>query len=162
MFMAIRLALLFATVLLSSAALAAETKSMPPSRLKEESACTWFSSIDDWQRLDDRNLIVWVSRKQAYHIQLSMPLFGLRSTISIAFIDHDRDGRLCGYAMDQVVVPHAPIYESSTILAMTQLDEAGLQQLAEKYKVKLDKRPKSPSVNAEPAEQDSPPEPPRD
>ncbi len=48
---------------------------MPPARLKEDSnACTWFSSIDDWQRLDERNMIVWISRKQAYHVQLSMRL----------------------------------------------------------------------------------------
>lgn len=161
--MSIRIALLLATTLMTWAALATETKSMPPSRLKEDSsACTWFSSIDDWQRLDDRNLIVWVSRKQAYHIQLSMPLFGLSSAISIAFIDHDRDGRLCGFAMDQVVVPHAPIYESSTILAMTKLDDDDIRQLAERYKIKLGKRPKPQSSNAEPAGQSSPAERPRD
>jgi len=80
-------------------------------------------------------------------VQLSMPLFDLRSAISIAFIDHNRDGRLCGFGMDQVVVPHAPIFESSTIAGMTRLDEGGIEQLAEQYKAKLGKRTKQPAAS---------------
>lgn len=66
----------------------------------------------------------------------------MRSAIEIAFVDHNSDGRLCGFGMDQVVVPHAPIFASSTILGMTKLDEAGVERLAEQYKVKLGRRPK--------------------
>ena len=100
-------------------------------------ACTWFSSIDDWHRLDDRNLIVWASRHEAYHVQLTMPLFDLGSAPSIGFVDHNRDGRLCGFGMDEIVVPRSPVFNSSTIASMTRLDDAGVAALAEKYKVKL-------------------------
>jgi hypothetical protein len=118
-------------------------------RQSDTNACTWFSSIDDWQRLDDSNLIVWVPGSEAYHVELSMPLFDLHSADAIAFIDHNRDGRLCGFGMDQVVVPHAPIFASSTIAGMTRLDEAGLARLAEQYRLKLGKRAPKPITRQE-------------
>jgi hypothetical protein len=119
-----------------SLGLAAHATSAVANAKADDNACTWFRSVDNWQRLDDRNLIVWGPGKAAYHVELSMPLFGLRSTESIAFIDGNRDGQLCGYGMDQVVVPHSPIFESSTILGMTRLDAAGVQQLDAQYHVK--------------------------
>ena len=62
----------------------------------DDNACTWFRTIDNWQRLDDRNLIVWGPNKAAYHVELSMPPFDLNSAESIAFVDGNRDGQLCG------------------------------------------------------------------
>lgn len=148
--MSIRAGLLIAAgVLISTAAAGAETKADAAAK-KDTNACAWFSTIDDWQRLDDRNLIVWVSRKEAYHVQLSMPLFDLRSANEIAFIDQNRDGQLCGFGMDQVVVPHSPIFGSSTILGMTKVDDAAIERLAEQYKVKLGKRAKKSSESATP------------
>jgi hypothetical protein len=109
----------------------------------DDNACTWFRTIDNWQRLDDRNLIVWGPNKAAYHIELSMPLSDLNSAESIAFIDGNRDGQLCGFGMDQVVVPHAPVFESATILGMTRLDDVGVRQLAAQYHVKSKRAGKS-------------------
>ena len=117
----------------------------------DSNACTWFSSIDDWRELDDRNLIVWVSRKEFYHVELSMPLFDLSSASSIAFVDHNRDGRLCGYGMDEIVVPRSTIFGSSTIMGMTRLDDAGLAQLAEQYHVKLNVRKSKDKAESKPA-----------
>lgn len=123
----------------STLCLAAEpaTKGDTAPAKPDSNACTWFSSIDDWRELDDRNLIVWVSRKEFYHVELSMPLFDLGTAPSIAFVDHNRDGRLCGFGMDEIVIPRATIFGSSTIMGMTRLDDDGLMQLAEKYHVKL-------------------------
>jgi Family of unknown function (DUF6491) len=126
----------------STLALAAEppVKAENPPAKADSNACMWFSSIDDWRELDNRNLIVWVSRKEFYHVELGMPLTDLGWTSSIAFVDHNRDGRLCGYGMDEIVVPHSTIFGSSTIMGITRLDDARLAQLAEKYHVKLGMR----------------------
>lgn len=132
-----RMALLSAGLLASLLGFTAQATDRVAPAKADDNACTWFRSIDDWQRLDDRNLIVWGPGKTAYHVELSMPLFDLRTAESIAFIDGNRDGQLCGFGMDQVVVPHAPIFESSTILGMTRLDAAGVQQLGAQYRVKV-------------------------
>lgn len=100
-------------------------------------ACTWISSIDDWRRLDDRNLIVWVSRTEVYHVELTMPLLDLGTASSIGFVDHNRDGRLCGFGMDEVVVPNSPVFGSATIANMNRLDPAALDALEAQYKIKL-------------------------
>ena len=120
--MNVRFITLIAGMLASSVVLpanSADRSSTAATGKPDDNACTWFRSIDDWQRLDDRNLIVWGPNKAAFHVELSMPLFDLGSADSIAFIDNNRDGQLCGFGMDQVVVPHAPIFESATILGMT-------------------------------------------
>lgn len=123
-------------MLLSASALAAEpgTKAAQPA---DGNACTWISSVDDWQRLDDRNLLVWVSRNEVYQVELTMPLVDLSTAEAIGFVDHNRDGRICGFGMDEVVVPHSPVFGSATIANMTRLDDAGLQAVAERYQVKL-------------------------
>lgn len=114
----------------------------PDPKAGDGNACAWIRSIDDWRRLDDRNLVVWVSRREVYHVELSMPLFDLNGAATIGFIDHNRDGRLCGFGMDQVVVPNSPVFGSSTIANMTRLDPAGLQALEARYKVRLTPKPK--------------------
>ncbi|MET0658598.1 MAG: DUF6491 family protein [Steroidobacteraceae bacterium] len=127
---------LFACLLLSTPIWAADTHPAPQTK-PDENACTWFSSIDDWRRLDDRNLIVWTSPREAYHVELTMPLIDLDTASSIGFIDHNNDGRLCGFGMDEIVVPHSPVFNTATIAAMTRLDTTGMQALADQYKIKL-------------------------
>ena len=129
-------------LLATTMAMAAETPANTEAAASkpDSNACTWFSSIDDWKELDDRNLIVWASRKEFYHVELSIPLFDLSTAPSIAFVDHNHDGRLCGFGMDEIVIPHSSVFGSSTIIGMTRLDDDGLARLAEKYHVKLGNR----------------------
>ena len=128
--------LLVTCFLLSAPTWAADAKQAQQAKT-DENACTWFNTIDDWRRLDDRNLIVWASPREAYHVELSMPLVDLNTADSIGFIDHNRDGQLCGFGMDEIVVPHSPVFNTATIAAMTRLDDAGLQALAQQYNIKL-------------------------
>jgi hypothetical protein len=141
-----------AGLLASSLALAAYASDKISSEVMakggDDNACTWFRTIDDWRRLDDSNLIVWGPNKVPYHVQLSMPLFDLSTAESIAFIDGNRDGQLCGFGMDRVVIPNAPIHESSTILGMTRLNDASVAQLDAQYHVK-GKRASKPETAAQ-------------
>jgi len=137
---------IIAGLLASSMALAANAAGSVSSAITpkpDDNACTWFRTIDDWRRLDDRNLIVWGPNKVPYHVELSMPLFDLGTTESIAFIDGNNDGQLCGFGMDRVVVPDAPIFESSTIMGMTRLTDANVAQLDAQYHVKSKRAGKS-------------------
>jgi Family of unknown function (DUF6491) len=100
--------------------------------------CVFSGTINDWRPLDDRHLVIWApNRKDAYLVSLSFPLTNLKSRESMAIIDNNGDGRLCGYGMDQIVIGGGPYPEKSTVMGMTKLDEAGLAALGEQYNVKL-------------------------
>jgi hypothetical protein len=131
--------------LVSSTALAASVaKSNPPvnANKKNDNACAFLFTLYDWQRLDNSNLIVWASRKEAYHVRLFSPLFQLNSAFSIALVDRNRDGLLCGFGTDRVVIPDRVFSERSTIAGMTRLDQAEMQRLGEQYHVNLVKKSK--------------------
>lgn len=133
---------LLSALLALTAGAAMEPTAAPAEAKKPRSdECVFFRTVYDWQVLDRSNLIIWApSSRTAYHVELAFPLTDLRSAIRLAFIDHNNDGLLCGYGMDKVAVPDSPMRWSSTILAMTRLDDASLAALAEKYHVKLPKR----------------------
>ena len=124
-----------------------------PAKKADDNACTWFNSIDDWRALDDRHLVVWATRKEFYLVELGTPLFDLRSAENLAFIDHNNDGRICGYGMDEIVIPHSVVFGHSSIVGMTRLDDAALTALGEKYHVKLgDKKKRNKSDDKKPAQ----------
>jgi hypothetical protein len=147
-FLTSSLQLLLPLSLLWASLLSAAEPAKADAPAADNNACTWVSSIDDWRELDNRNLIVWASRTEFYHLELSAPLIDLGSAESLAFGDHNHDGRVCGYGMDEVIVPHSTAFGRATIISMTRLDDAGLTQLAEQYHIKL-KPPKAKSSAAD-------------
>jgi hypothetical protein len=110
---------------------------------KDDNRCIFAGTIDNWRGLDSRNLVIWApNSKVAYHVTLGFALTDLKSTETLAVVDGNGDGRLCGFGMDQLVVTSGPYPEKATITGMTLLDDAGLAELGEKYKVNLAPKPK--------------------
>ena len=127
--------------LLASVAGAAQASSTTSAK-DNGNACIFISTIGQYRALDDRNVVIWApGRRDAYLVELAMPLFSLRSSFELATIDHDRDGRLCGFGMDRIGVRDFDRPETSTIARMTRLDEAGMTALEQKYDVKLRSKP---------------------
>jgi hypothetical protein len=105
---------------------------------KDGNACVFISSVGQYRVLDRNNLVIWApGRRDAYLVELTMPLFALQSSFQMAMIDHDRDGRLCGFSMDRIGVRDFGHPETASIRSMTKLDDAGITQLEEKYEVQL-------------------------
>jgi hypothetical protein len=130
-----RALLIAATLAVSCAAAAAENK---PAERRDDNACVFFRSIDDFRALDRDHLIIWApSRRDAYLVELGMPLPDLTFSTRLALVDSNGDGRLCGFGMDRVIVGSAIFPQRSTIMGMTRLDEAALLELEQQYKVKL-------------------------
>ena len=123
-----------ALALASAPLSAAET----PAAKKDDNSCIFAGTINDWRGLDSRNLVIWAPNSHiAYHVTLGFSLTDLRSTETLAVIDSNGDGRLCGYGMDQIVITSGPYPEKATITGMTKLDDAALAELGDKYKVNL-------------------------
>jgi len=95
--------------------------------------CFFARSITDWRPLDNRNLVVFTGVRRPYHVQLSMPANGLRFQDTIAFTD--RDGRICAYGGDSVVVNGA-IPERISIAAIRRLTEGQLEELYLSFGIK--------------------------
>jgi hypothetical protein len=102
------------------------------------SDCVFFSALYDWQELDQNNLVIWApGRRDAYHIYLTVPLYDLKFSAALAFIDKDHDGQLCGFSRDEIAITDRSFPQRSSITAMKRLDAAGIAKLEEQFKTKL-------------------------
>jgi hypothetical protein len=112
-----------------------------------DNACVFSSSIQDFRGLDSSKLIVWSpGRRNAYLVELSMPLTDLKFAQRLAVIDRDHNGQHCGYGMDRIVVDRG-FREASTVMGVKRLDEAGIEALEKQYGVSLTRK-KSPDKQA--------------
>lgn len=89
--------------------------------------CIFARSISDWRPLDRRNLIVFAGRRNPYHVQLSRQSMRLSFQQQLGF--YDRDGRICPFGGDAVVIDGA-IPERITISSIRRLSG---EQLTEVY-----------------------------
>jgi Family of unknown function (DUF6491) len=129
-------ALAFAASQLMGLAVANATPATPLKKNGNE--CIFISTVGNYRVLDDRNLVIWApGRRDAYHVELSFPLFSLNSSFQMAMIDKDRDGRLCGFSTDRIGVRDFGHPESASIRSMTKLDKGGIVELEQKYKTEL-------------------------
>jgi len=125
--------LLMVCALCSLGAIAAED-----APAKNDNACLFSRSIRNWQVLDSRHIVIWASAKEAYLMTLISPIDNSGITMTLAFIDKDNDGMICGRGADSVSATDSDIHQiPSMISSMHRADEAELQQLSEKYKTRL-------------------------
>jgi hypothetical protein len=111
---------------------------------KKTNECLFIRSVDHYQPIDRDKVVIWgPGRRDAYLAELTMPLFNLEGSWNIALIDHDRDGRLCGFSSDKISVRDGSMHESASLRAMTKLTEADLATLEEHYRVSLTKKKKT-------------------
>lgn len=88
--------------------------------------CFFARAVTDWRPLDNRNLIVFTGRRSPYHVQLSMRSTSLRFRDQIAFTD--RDGRICPYGGDSIVVNGA-MPDRISIASIRRLTEGELEEV---------------------------------
>jgi hypothetical protein len=105
--------------------------------------CFFRRQAQDFQVLDDRNLIVYAPGKSnAYHVQISPPAPELRFTNALAF--ESRNTQICGYAGDDLLLADGPASRQYSITGVWRLDEAALQGL--KARFNLDTTPAQPEA----------------
>ncbi len=107
--------------------------------------CLFARHSHSWRVLDRQHLILWgASQKDAYLVTLFTPLHDLSFAESLAFIDGDHNGMICGDSFDKIAVPDSKVTSfPSDISSMRKVDQAELLALGEQYKVKLVSEPKA-------------------
>ncbi len=64
--------------------------------------CLFFRTVDDWAPIDRQRLIIYGIGRVPYLATLNFPSVDLQFDFAVAFVDYDRDGRLCGRSFDAV------------------------------------------------------------
>jgi hypothetical protein len=94
---------------------------------ERETDCIRTASVRDWEALDERNLIVYESRRP-YHVELAQACFGLDFETMIGLYDRRGDGRICGFGLDRVIVDRA-MPEGCSIVAVDELTDEQAEEL---------------------------------
>ena len=89
--------------------------------------CIRTPLITDWEPLDERNLIVYESRRP-YHVELTQTCFGVDFAEMIGFFDRTPDERICGFGRDRVIVDQA-IPETCGIASVDELTVEQAEEL---------------------------------
>jgi hypothetical protein len=116
--------------------------------------CVFVASLNNWTVLDRSHLILWPSPNAPYLVDTAFPIEDLPWAPSIAFVDADHNGQICGYGMDEIAIPHSNINAHATIASIRRIDSAEFAKLSEQYHVKLTRSPaeagKAPEKTASP------------
>jgi hypothetical protein len=86
--------------------------------------CFWATSIYDWRAVNDSSIVVWSPGKRCpYLVEFALRCNGIRFTDGIVF--DDRDGRICPFGGDAVIVP-GPGGDRCSIASIRRLSPAEL------------------------------------
>jgi hypothetical protein len=117
-----------------SASVAAQTaKPARKAAAPTHSDCMFARSLRDWRPLDDEHLLLFGPGHTAYLVELVRPAMGLSFNISIGV--YDRDGNICPYGGDGIVV-EGPIPERISIRSMQRLDDAELDEVYVRFGIR--------------------------
>lgn len=122
--------------LVASGAQAADSKA-------DKRDCVFARAPQSWRVLDQKHLVVWApTQKDAYLIELMAPLQDIQFSETLAFIDGDHNGMICGDGGDQIAVPNSKVSSwPATIISMHHLNDDELKALGEQYHLQLGPKP---------------------
>ena len=95
--------------------------------------CLFARALRDWRPLDDRNLLLFGTGRQAYHVELFGPAPGLRFDVMIGV--YDRDGMICPYGGDAIVI-RGPMPERVPIRSIKRLSEDELDAVYVRFGIR--------------------------
>ena len=124
--------LVIPVVLLS--ACAATTPQEQGSRNSRTDVCVLQSSITGFEALDDSHVVLYdrVGNKSVYLAEILPGCFDLSHQTSLAAIDGDGNGRICGYGRDNIAYHQFGRLESCRVIRLEQLTDERLAALREK------------------------------
>lgn len=130
---------LIASVLIMACSVFPTAHAAEKTDTKADRACLFASQPSSWQVLDRQHLVLWgPTQRDAYFVTLFSPISDLSFTETLAFIDGDHNGMICGGVGDKIGVPNNTVGSFPTgISSMRKVDDAELVKLGEQYKVKL-------------------------
>ena len=93
--------------------------------------CVFHSTISDFEALDNRYIVLFASgRRKAYLADVSGGCFDIRSQSSLAAVDGDGNGQICGFGRDSLAYRQlGGRVEECRILGLEQLTDERREEL---------------------------------
>jgi hypothetical protein len=92
--------------------------------MSRTSDCVFQSTISDFQALDDRYIVLFSQgRRKAYLTEISAGCFDMSNQYTLAAVDGDRNGQICGFGRDSIAYRRLGMLEDCRILGMEQLSD---------------------------------------
>lgn len=105
-------------------------KPKPTLTLKRTSDCVSNSLISGFQALDNRHIILFGSgRRMAYLVEISPACFDVAYQNTLATVDGDNNGQICGYGRDSIIYEQLGRLESCRVMGMEQLSDERLLEV---------------------------------
>jgi hypothetical protein len=83
--------------------------------------CIFARTLSDWRPLDNRNLILFGNGRRPFLVELVQPVPGLNFNFMIGV--YDRDGRICPYGGDAIIVRDGGMAQSISIRSIRSLTD---------------------------------------
>jgi hypothetical protein len=98
-------------------------------KLTRTSDCVFQRTIDDFHVIDDRHVVLYANgRRKAYLAEIAGACFDVKGRSSLAAVDGDRNGQICGFGRDSLAYQNLGMVENCRILGLEDLsDERRLQ-----------------------------------
>ena len=95
-----------------------------PHVLKGSSDCVSESLVSGFNALDDRHLLLYGSgSRRVFLVEISPACFDLKYRNTLAVVDGDNNGQICGFGRDTVAFEQFGRVESCRIMGMEELSE---------------------------------------
>jgi Family of unknown function (DUF6491) len=112
------------------------------------SDCAFQSTISGFDRVDDRHVVLYgLGHRQAYLAELSPGCFNVGMQATLAAVDGDGNGQICGYGRDSVAYRGLGKVEHCRIMALEKLTDDRRVQLG------LDLPPQKPASDEKDGEE---------
>lgn len=107
-----------------------EDKASKRIEMSRTSDCVFQSTISDFHAIDDRYVVLYgMGRNKAYLAEIAGGCFDVDSQVTLASVDGDRNGQICGFGRDSLAYRNLGRLENCRIL--------GLEQLSDERRVEL-------------------------
>ena len=98
--------------------------------MSRTSDCVFQRNIDDFEAIDDNYVVLYsMGRRKAYLAQISGGCFDVKGQNSLAAVDGDRNGQICGFGRDSVAYSRLGAVEECRIIAMQELSDERREEL---------------------------------
>jgi hypothetical protein len=122
-------------------------------RLKRTSDCVFVSTINDFNALDDRHVVLYsMGQRKAYLAELTGGCFEVKYQMQLATVDGDNNGQICGFGRDSIAYRRMGLNESCPILGLEELSDERRELLGVGKPAPKPKKEKPPAEEKKPGE----------
>ena len=102
--------------------LGTQEKASKEIRMKRTSDCVFESTINDFNALDDRHVVLYsMGQRKAYLAELTGGCFDVKSQFQLATVDGDNNGQICGFGRDSLAYRRIGMVENCRIIGLEEL-----------------------------------------